>query len=54
MNKKLRLLDRLKEYLDNASKEELEKDWKELESYNNIGPDVKEYIEYIRKLHKNV
>lgn len=47
MNKKSRLLDRLKEYLDNASKEELE-------PYNNIGPNVKEYMEYIRKLNKNV
>lgn len=41
-------------YLNNASKEELEENWKELEPYNEIGPDVTEYMEYIRKLHKNV
>lgn len=48
-----KLLNSLKEYFNNTPREELEKDLKELEYLNEIGPDVEEYIKYIEELHKN-
>lgn len=54
MPKKSRLLESLKKYLKETPPEKLKKDFEELEPYNEIGPDVEEYMEYIRKLHKNV
>lgn len=47
-----KLLESLKEYLNNASKEELEENWKELEPYNEIGPDALEYYEELKKYLK--
>lgn len=47
-----KLLDNLKEYLNNASKEELEENLKELEPYNEIGPDAYEYCKELKKYLK--
>ena len=35
----------LREYLDNATPEQLEKDWEELEPFNGFGPDAAEYLQ---------
>ena len=40
------LIKGLKEYLENTPPEQLEKDFKELEQYNQIGPDVFECLEH--------
>lgn len=40
-------LDQLKHYLENTSKETLEKEYKELAYLNEIGPSVLEYISSI-------
>ena len=40
------LFENLKKYFANTSKEQQDKDWKEVEPLNNIGPDVIEYIGY--------
>lgn len=39
-----KLTQELTEYLSNASDEQLEEDFKELESYNEIGPDVNNFL----------
>lgn len=35
----------LREYLDNATPEQLKKDWEELEPFNGFGPDAAEYLQ---------
>lgn len=46
------LFENLKKYFANTSKEQQDKDWKEIESLNNIGPDVIDYIGYQLLQHK--
>lgn len=41
------------DYFANTSDEQLNKDWDEIEKYNSIGPDVDEYIEYVKKIREN-
>lgn len=53
MSKKSELSKDLEKYLEEATPEELEENWKELEPYNDIGPDATEYINYIKELKKN-
>lgn len=48
-----KLLSSLKEYFSNTPKEELEKNLKELEYLNEIGPDVEEYCEYLKTMREN-
>lgn len=38
------MIDKLNYHLDTTSKEELDKKFKELESFNNIGPTIEEYL----------
>lgn len=53
MNKSF-MLQELKEYFNYTSKEQLEKDWEEIKQYQNIGPTMDEYIEYVeRRFKKN-
>lgn len=42
------IVENLKEYLKNTPKEQLEKDWKELEYLDNVGPNVFEYLKQIK------
>ena len=51
MNKSL-MLQKLKEYFNNTPKEQLEKDLEEIKQYQNIGPTVDEYIEYMERRFK--
>ena len=39
-----KLVDDLLSYLSNISDEQLKKDWYELEEFNNIGPEVTNFI----------
>lgn len=43
------LYDSLKDYFENTPQEVLDKDLKEIEHLNNIGPDVMEYAESVKK-----
>lgn len=43
------LFESLKNYFENTPQDILENDWKKLEYLNDIGPDVIEYAEYIKK-----
>lgn len=40
-----KLIQGLQDYFDNTSPEQLEKDWKELEKFNQYGPDIEECLE---------
>lgn len=44
-----KLSDSLKEYFKNTPQEQLDKDWEEIKPLNNIGTDVLEYVEQIKK-----
>lgn len=44
-----KILEQLIEYFETTPKEILDKDFKELEPYCNIGPTVDEYLEYIKR-----
>lgn len=38
------MVERLREYLANTSKEQQEKDWEELKKWNEVGPTVEEFL----------
>lgn len=44
-----KLIQGLQDYLNNTSPEQLEKDWQELEQYNQYGPDIEECLELGRQ-----
>ena len=39
-----KLIQCLYDYLNNTSPEQLEQDWKELEKFNQYGPDIEECL----------
>ena len=43
------LLENLKNYFNTTPADVLEREWKEIESLNEIGPDVIEYAEYVKE-----
>lgn len=43
------LLESLKKYFENTPPNIIEKDWKEVEYLNEMGPDVITYAEFIKK-----
>lgn len=45
-------LQELKEHLDNATPEQLEEDWKELEKFSEVGPIADEYIKQCKEFVK--
>lgn len=48
------LLEQIQDYFKNTSKEQIEKDWEEIKSWNNIGPTVDEYLESVmNRFNKN-
>lgn len=46
------LLQQLKEYFKNTPREVVEKEWHEYDKYNEIGPSVEEYLEYINNIRQ--
>lgn len=46
-----KLIQGLKDYLDNTSPDQLEKDLQELEQFNQYGPDIEECLE-LGRLHR--
>jgi hypothetical protein len=47
------LLEGIKNYFNNTPKDILEKEWKEKEYLDEIGPDVMEYIEFVKGYYEN-
>ena len=45
----MNILQKLEEYFKNTHKEQLDKDWEELKKYNEIGPDVDEYLKSVEE-----
>lgn len=45
-------IDELRNYFLNTSDEQLEKDWNEIKEFNNVGPSVEEYVEFVSKKAK--
>ena len=43
--KRSKLIQGLQDYFDNTSTEQLEKDWKDLDKFNQYGPDIEECLE---------
>ena len=41
------LSEQLKDYFNNTPQEQLDKDWEELKHWNEIGPEVDEYIKSV-------
>lgn len=39
-----KLIQGIHDYFDNTSPEQLEQDWKELEKFNQYGPDIEECL----------
>lgn len=48
-NAPYKIFKELKKYFENTPKEKLEEDWEELKHWNDIGPDVIEYCNMIKK-----
>ena len=46
------ILQKLEDYLNSTSKEQLEQDWEELKQYQNIGPTMDEYFENLERRFK--
>ena len=44
-----KLIQGLYDYLNNTSPEQLEQDWKELEKFNQYGPDIEECLKLGRQ-----
>ena len=46
------LLQQLKDYFDNTPREVIEKEWHQYDKYNEIGPKVNEYLEYVNNIRQ--
>lgn len=44
-----KLIQGLHDYFNNTSPEQLEKDWKDLNKFNQYGPDIEECLELGRR-----
>lgn len=55
MSKGIKILEKLNEYLENASEEQLEKDWEYLKQFNEGGPEMEDILKkaLTRKRGKN-
>lgn len=53
MENKPDLLQQLKEYFENTPRDVIEKEWYEYNKYNEIGPSVNEYLEYVNSIKQS-
>lgn len=44
------ILEQLERYFRTTPKEQILRDWAESEDFANVGPDIKEYVEFINKM----
>lgn len=45
----MKISEELKQYFENTSQEELDKDWEDIKYLNEIGPDAGEYVVNVLK-----
>lgn len=43
------IVEQLRKHFEEATQEELDKEWEELKHWNEIGPTVDEYLENLKK-----
>jgi hypothetical protein len=43
------IAERLRKHFEEATQEELDREWEELKHWNEIGPTVDEYLENLKK-----
>ena len=48
-----KLLEELRNFLSNATPEQLEQAWKEVEQFEDVGPTITEYIESAKNCSEN-
>lgn len=46
------ILQQLKKYFEETPRDVIEKEWNEYDKFNEIGPKVTEYLEYVEKIRK--
>jgi len=46
------IIEKLKKYFQNNSREKIEKDWKKTEMYDKIGPSIEEFIFHSKILYE--
>ena len=44
-----KIVEQLKKHFEEATQEELDKEWEELKHWNEIGPTVDEYFDTLKK-----
>lgn len=44
------ILEQLKEYFKNTPRDVVEKEWREYDKYNKIGPTVNEYLAFVSQV----
>ena len=44
-----KIAEQLRKHFEEATQEELDKEWEELKHWNEIGPTVDEYLENLKK-----
>ena len=49
---KNKLLQQLQEYFNNTPRDVIEKEWSEYDKYNEIGPTVNDYLDYVNKIRQ--
>jgi len=45
---KVNIVEQLRQHLASITEEEKQKEWDELKKWNDVGPTVKEYIQYLK------
>lgn len=48
-----KVYDKLKQYFNTTPKEQIQKDWEEIKKYNEIGPTVEEYLNYVKQYNND-
>lgn len=49
-----KVFESLKNYFENTPSEQIEKDWEELKKYNEIGPDIEEFLSVQKQFTKDM
>lgn len=49
-----KVFESLKNYFENTPSEQIEKDWEELKKYNEIGPDIEEFLSVQKQFAKDM
>lgn len=48
----MNFVEQLVNYFNNTPRETIEKEWREYDKYNKIGPTVNEYMDFVNSIKK--